>query len=102
MKSLLGLFLLVGTLNGCAIVYQQDIQQGNFLNEEKINLVELGMTREQVAFALGTPMVNDPFNTDRWDYTYSLDSRRQKLYAVKRVTIHFDNQDHVREIEQQD
>ena len=99
MKSIFALVLLVGALNGCALVYQQDIQQGNFLKQEEIDLVELGMTRTQVEFALGTPMVADPFDKNRWDYSYYLDSRRQKLYAEKRVSIFFDDDGEVWQIE---
>lgn len=98
--KLKGLAILVSALlSGCAIIYQQDIQQGNFLKQEEIDLVEVGMTREQVSFALGTPMVADPFNKDRWDYTYSLDSRRQRLYAERRVSIFFDGGGLVERIE---
>ena len=99
MRSILALVLLVGALNGCALVYQQDIQQGNFLKQEEIDLVELGMTRIQVEFALGTPMVEDPFDKNRWDYSYYLDSRRQKLFAEKRVSIFFDDDGQVRRID---
>ena len=55
-------------LSGC--VYRIDIQQGNLLEEEAIDQVEVGMTRSQVRFLLGTPMVADTFHQDRWDYMY--------------------------------
>lgn len=50
--------------------YKMDIQQGNVVTQEMIAKVEPGMTRSQVRFALGTPLVVDPFRTDRWDYVY--------------------------------
>ena len=53
-----------------ACVYRIDIQQGNLLEQESIDQVEVGMTRSQVRFLLGTPMVADTFHQDRWDYMY--------------------------------
>lgn len=50
--------------------YKMDIQQGNVVTQDMISKVKLGMTRSQVRFALGTPLVVDPFHTDRWDYVY--------------------------------
>jgi len=50
--------------------YKMDIQQGNVVTPEMIAKLQLGMTRSQVRFALGTPLVVDPFRNDRWDYVY--------------------------------
>lgn len=50
--------------------YKMDVQQGNVVTQEMIAKVRPGMTRNQVRFALGTPLVVDPFRTDRWDYVY--------------------------------
>ncbi len=50
--------------------YKVDIQQGNFVTQDMIAKLQLGMTRSQVRFALGTPLVVDPFRNDRWDYVY--------------------------------
>lgn len=50
--------------------YKMDIQQGNVVTQEMIAKVQPGMTRSQVRFALGTPLVVDPFRSDRWDYVY--------------------------------
>ena len=54
--------------SGC--VYRASIAQGNFLEEQDLEQLEIGMTRNQVRFLLGTPMVGDPFHRDRWDYVY--------------------------------
>ena len=53
-----------------ACVYRLDTQQGNLLDEDQVAEVEVGMTRSQVRFLLGTPMVADPFTQDRWDYMF--------------------------------
>lgn len=58
------------TLPAITTPYKMDIQQGNFVTQEMISKLQPGMTRNQVRFALGTPLVVDPFRTDRWDYVF--------------------------------
>jgi len=48
--------------------YRIDVQQGNFVSQEMVSKLQLGMTREQVRAALGTPLLTDIFHVDRWDY----------------------------------
>ena len=62
--------------SGC--VYQAALSQGNLLDQEDIDQVEVGMTRGQIRFLLGTPMIDDPFHEDRWDYIYFLADRTRK------------------------
>src|SRR5258708_9220585 len=50
--------------------FRIDIQQGNFLSPEMVAQLKPGMTREQVRFVLGTPLVTDIFHGDRWDYVF--------------------------------
>jgi len=50
--------------------YKTDMQQGNWITSEQVARLEKGMTREQVRFVLGTPVLQDIFRTNRWDYTY--------------------------------
>ena len=59
-----------------ACVYRPTIQQGNLLQLDEIEQVKVGMTRSQVRYILGTPMVSDPFQPDRWDYVYTLQKGR--------------------------
>jgi len=67
-----GILLAALLVGGCNIItpYKMDIQQGNVVTPEMIAKLQLGMTRSQVRFALGTPLVVDPFRNDRWDYVY--------------------------------
>jgi outer membrane protein assembly factor BamE len=51
-----------------------EIQQGNFVSQEMVAQLKLGMTKEQVRFIMGTPLITDSFHGDRWDYVF----RRQK------------------------
>jgi outer membrane protein assembly factor BamE len=50
--------------------YRMVIQQGNFISQEMVAQLKPGMTKEQVRFILGTPLVNDIFHADRWDYVF--------------------------------
>ena len=68
-----------------ACVYRLDTQQGNLLDQEQVDAVETGMTRSQVRFLLGTPMVADPFSQDRWDYVYYF--RRGRTGATRRSHV---------------
>lgn len=81
--------LLAGT-SGC--VYVQPISQGNVLEQEDIDQVEVGMTRSQVRFLLGTPMVDDPFHADRWDYVYYLKIARQDAAFKRWISVHFEDE----------
>jgi outer membrane protein assembly factor BamE len=74
--------------SGC--VYRINIQQGNFLDQAAVEQVKAGMTRSQVRYLLGTPMVADSFNKERWDYIYYLKKGRSSHVDSRRVTVYFD------------
>lgn len=61
---------LYGCQSKLFTVYKIDVQQGNALEAESVEKVKLGMSTEQVRFILGTPLINDSFHPDRWDYIY--------------------------------
>ncbi len=75
--------------SGC--VYRQTISQGNLIEQEDLDQVEIGMTRNQVRFLLGTPLIDDPFNEDRWDYVYFLRIGRRDATFKRWVTVIFDD-----------
>jgi outer membrane protein assembly factor BamE len=81
-----------------ACVYRIDIQQGNLLDDEDITQVDLGMTRSQVQFLLGTPMVADTFHRDRWDYAYYYRQGRSPDVEQRWLVVYFEN-DRVARIE---
>lgn len=64
--------LLVAGCSGRTLLapYKMDIQQGNVVTQEMVARLQPGMTRSQVRFALGTPLIVDPFRANRWDYVY--------------------------------
>ncbi|MDH4167537.1 MAG: outer membrane protein assembly factor BamE [Gammaproteobacteria bacterium] len=78
-RAALSRILVVGVALGSAgCVYRPNIQQGNLVKTEDIDQVTAGMTRSQVRYLLGTPMLADPFDPQRWDYIYTLKRGREK------------------------
>lgn len=70
--------------------YRMDIQQGNFVSQEMVAQLKPGMSKEQVRFILGTPLVTDIFHAERWDYIYWREAsggRREQ----RKLVVHFDN-----------
>jgi len=60
-------------------VYRVDVQQGNIIEQDQVQKLAVGMTRAQVQFVMGSALVTDTFNPDRWDYFYSLRDGHGKL-----------------------
>ena len=86
---LISLAAILGAGTGC--VYQASIAQGNLVEQEDLDQVEVGMTRNQIRFLLGTPMVDDPFHQDRWDYVYYLKVGRKDATYKRWVSVFFEN-----------
>jgi outer membrane protein assembly factor BamE len=59
-----------GGANGWGFPYKASVQQGNWITQEQIALLQPGMTREQVRFALGSPTLSSVLHANRWDYPY--------------------------------
>jgi outer membrane protein assembly factor BamE len=85
-----GLIAVALALAAGGCVYRINIQQGNFLDQAAVDTVKTGMTRSQVRYLLGTPMVADSFNKERWDYIYYLKKGRTRHVDSRRVTVYFD------------
>lgn len=94
----LGALALVALTLAAGCVYRMNIQQGNFLKPEDVDRVQTGMTRSQVRFILGTPLVADSFDGDRWDYYYSFVKGHSRDKEVRHVVVHFDG-DKVAQVE---
>jgi outer membrane protein assembly factor BamE len=99
MRHLLISALLLGLVAGCSGnkigPYHIDVQQGNALDQENVARLKPGLSRSQVRFLLGTPLVVDPFRTDRWDYVY-LYYKAGSLTEQKRISLFFDGDTLVR------
>lgn len=89
--SALIVFLL---LTGCSllphVLFKIDVQQGNVVTEEMLEKLKPGMTKSQVLFVLGSPLIMDAFRDNRWDYVY-LYRKKGDLVEQKRLTIFFEN-----------
>lgn len=85
------LALSVLTLAACSssLVYKLEIQQGNYLTEDVVAKLKPGMTRAQVRFLLGSPLLIDSFHNSRWDYLYRV-FRDGKVLEEKQFTVYFD------------
>jgi len=97
LKLLLTLLLICSALlTGCgasvpAIVkpYKMDIQQGNVVTSKMLLQLKPGMTKSQVRFIMGTPLIVDSFHKDRWDYFYQM-RQQGKIVEQRRVILEFD------------
>ncbi len=81
-------------LAGCSYLphalYRIDVQQGNVVNEEMLEKLKPGMTKSQVLFVMGSPLIVDTFRDNRWDYVYIM-REKGDLVEQKRLTIYFDD-----------
>ena len=91
MRSLLIPACLALLLGGCLSVYKVEVQQGNVLSQDMIDKLKPGMTRSQVRFVLGTPLITDSFHPNRWDYYYYLRGSKEKNGESQRLTLIFRN-----------
>jgi len=88
-------------LSACGtIVYRMEVQQGNLVSQEKVAQLKPGMTKDQVRFVLGTPLVTDIFHANRWDYVFTLQPARSRTIAEeRRLTLIFNNEGRLDRVE---
>ena len=67
-RSITAVFCVLLVTAGCA--YRVPVQQGNIIEQEKVDQLRYGMTRSQVLFLMGNPLIDDPLHVNRWDYVY--------------------------------
>jgi outer membrane protein assembly factor BamE len=86
-----GIVLVALLTTGCAFpgVYRIDIPQGNIITQEMVDQLRPGLTKRQVTFILGTPLIRDTFDQDRWDYLYSYQPGGGER-AQERLAVFFD------------
>ncbi len=89
-RFLFSLFFATLACAGCGLIYKQNIQQGNALEQDDLDELYLGMNQRQVLFVLGTPSVKDPFHDDRWDYVQTF-SRRGSDMVQRTITLRFED-----------
>ncbi|MEH6450443.1 MAG: outer membrane protein assembly factor BamE [Oleispira sp.] len=80
-------------ISACSIpkVYKLTVQQGNIVTQDMIDELKTGMTKRQVAYVMGTPLIRSPYQQNRWDYLYTLE-RRDKVVKDYQVTVFFNDE----------
>ncbi|HUW51113.1 MAG TPA: outer membrane protein assembly factor BamE [Sulfuricella sp.] len=101
MKSVLRSFVVIPVLLfvvACSVTdrvtekispYRIDIQQGNVVTQEMVAKLKPGMTKSQVRFIMGTPLITDAFHADRWDYVYRF-QKAGKLTEERKMALFFE------------
>jgi outer membrane protein assembly factor BamE len=84
------LLLLAGCSSVPSLPYKIEIQQGNVITHEMMEKLKPGMTRAQVRYVLGSPMISDAFHGNRWDYVYRLE-QEGRLIEQHRITVFFED-----------
>ncbi|WP_337064406.1 outer membrane protein assembly factor BamE [Serratia marcescens] len=86
--------VLVMLTAGCStfekVVYRPDINQGNYLTSTDVAKIQKGMTQQQVAYTLGTPMLQDPFGTQTWFYVFRQQPGHEDI-TQQTLTLSFDS-----------
>ena len=89
-------FLLIFLFSACSSFsfYKVPVTQGNIFEDEDIEKLQVGQSMDQVQFILGSPMIRDPFHSNRWDYYYSIQIG-DNLIENKKLTIFFNENNQV-------
>ena len=105
MKSLLAIAFVAMGITACStvnkVVYRIDVPQGNYLEQDKIDQLKVGMNQEQVQYLLGTPVLRDVFAQNRWDYVFI--KREGHNDPIRRtLLVYFDKQGFLKDIKLDD
>ena len=87
-KNKLSILIISLLLSNCSIprIFQVVISQGNLVDQEMLDKLEIGMTESQVKFVMGTPLISDTFYPDRWDYFTSV-TQGDNTYTNQKITL---------------
>jgi outer membrane protein assembly factor BamE len=86
---LASVLVLALALCGCELIFKLPTRQGNVLEQKELDALELGMSRDQVKFLLGTPIAKSVFRDDRWDYVGYYKNPRGKVFT-RTVSLFFE------------
>ena len=89
--SILTVLLGFATLTGCSFpgVYKLNVQQGNIVTADMLSQLKPGMTQRQVRYVMGNPVIQTPFDSNRWDYIYTLE-KRDEIVEQYHISVFFD------------
>ena len=71
--------------------YRIEIQQGNFVSQEMVSQLKPGMSKDQVRFVLGTPLITDSFHADRWDYVFRRQKANSRELEQRKLAVFFED-----------
>ncbi len=78
------------TLEKTSLMYRPDVQQGNVISQEAVNRLRPGMTKHQIRYLMGTPILTDLFHLNRWDYISSM-KKGSEARQQKQITLYFED-----------
>ena len=88
--------LLLLTTAGCSsivpAIYKLNIRQGNYIDQTMVDQLQIGMSKRQVQFLMGTPLISDPFHEQRWDYFYSFRPRGGEETIRRHLILYFEGE----------
>ncbi|MBK7564139.1 MAG: outer membrane protein assembly factor BamE [Propionivibrio sp.] len=103
-SRLAGTVFLIAAISGCSSVprivneYKIDVQQGNVLTQDMVSQLKPGLTKDQVRFVLGTPVLMDMFHANRWDYVYWLKKGSTGTVVMRKFSTYFDSYDRLERV----
>ena len=71
--------------------YRMEIQQGNFVSQEMVSKLKPGMSKDQVRFVMGTPLITDSFHGERWDYVFRRQKANSRELEQRKLAVFFEN-----------
>jgi len=93
--KLILLSLLLSSCSGWLTPYKMEIRQGNYVMSEMREKLKLGMSKQQVRYVMGTPIIIDVFHSNRWDYVYRLE-HEGRVVEKQNLTLYFEGENLVR------
>ena len=92
-KTIILTIIFLFVISSCSTFsfYRVPVTQGNLYDEEDLSKLQIGQTKEQVKFILGTPMIKDAFNSSRWDYISLITVGENKIVEKKLIVLFDDN-----------
>ena len=90
-RILVVILALLAAACGLIRPYRIEIQQGNYVTQEMVAQLRPGLTRDQVRYVMGTPLVSDIFHEERWDYVFVRQRANSQDVEHRRIAVFFEN-----------
>ncbi len=90
-RILVVILSLLASACGLITPYRIEIQQGNYVTQEMAAQLKPGLTRDQVRFVMGTPLLTDIFHEERWDYVFVRQRANSKEVEHRRIAVFFED-----------